>query len=155
MKSVNIIIPAVLKKHRFLKSGLTSFNSDWYPVFHNKSLIESMGYKLHFFTVFNVPENTLSDIMVIDSNVRRNLVKKDNATVAEKKDIFVKYISQMRQRTESLILFDNSDSSTIQSYLLSHVDFYYKKQLFKDKSLYERDLFENRLFADYYNKKYI
>jgi len=154
MKNINIIIPEVSKKYRFFSSKLVFFNSDWYPVFHNKKFIEPMGYKIRFFTVFNFPGKKISDILIIDSNVRRSLVDKYNATVEEKKDIFVKYIKLMREKTKSLILFDNSDSSTIKFYLLPYVDFYYKKQLFKDESLYEKDLHEERLFSDYYYKKY-
>jgi hypothetical protein len=155
MKNLDIIIPSILKIPFLCRSKLKLLNTDWYPVFLNQTLFESMGYKIRFFTVFDMPKHKLSNIVIIDSRVRKNLVNKLDASVDEKKDIFTKYVNNVREMTKSIILFDTSDSSTIQYYLLPYVDLYYKKQLLKDDSLYENELFENRLFADYYNSKYI
>lgn len=154
MKNIDIIIPTIFKVPELIRSKLQLLNPDWYPVFLNKTRIESMGYKIRFFSIFDLPEHKLSDTVIIDIRVKKNLVNKNFATYDEKKDIIIKFLNHVKEMTKSLILFDNSDSSSILFYSLPYVDFYYKKQLLKDKSLYENELFGNKLFTDYYNKKY-
>lgn len=154
MKNIDIIIPAIFKTPSLIGSKLRLLNTDWYPVFLNQTRIESMGYKIRFFNIFDLPKHKLSDTVIIDIRVKKNLVNKSYVTQDEKKDIIIKFLNHVKEMTKSLILFDNSDSSSILFYRLPYVDFYYKKQLLKDKSLYENELFGNKLFTDYYNKKY-
>jgi hypothetical protein len=155
LKNIDIIIPAALKTPGLFFSRLKLLNTDWYPVFLNQKGIEELGYKIRFFNVFNLPpKEVLSDTIIIDSRVRRNLVGKSDATVQQKREIFAGFISKLKTGSRSIILFDTSDTCTIQFYLLPHVALYCKKQLFKDSSVYEYNLYDSRLFADYYDKKY-
>ena len=154
MKDIDIIIPAVFEAPPLIKSRFRLLNTDWYPVFLNKARIESMGYRIRFLDVFDLPGHKLSDTVIVDIRIKKNLIKKSSATYDEKKNIILKFLSDVKENTKSLILFDNLDSSSILFYVMPYVDFYYKKQLLKDKSLYGSALFGNRLFTDYYNKKY-
>jgi len=54
MKNLDIIIPSILKIPFLCRSKLKLLNTDWYPVFLNQTLFESMGYKIRFFTVFDI-----------------------------------------------------------------------------------------------------
>ena len=52
------------------------------------------------------------------------------------------------------MLFDNKDGVNIQYELLPYVDRYFKKQLFKNRSLYKKNYYGNRIYTDYYVKNY-
>ncbi len=154
MKNIDIIIPAIFKTLTLIESKFRLLNTDWYPVFLNKTRIEAMGYRIRFLNIFDLHKCKLSDTVIIDIRIKKNLVKKSNATQKEKENIIINFLSHIKKNTKSLILFDNLDSTSMLFYVLPYVDFYYKKQLLKDKSLYGKALFGNRLFTDYYNKKY-
>lgn len=154
LKKIDIVIPTIFKAPSLMESKFRLLNTDWYPVILNKTRIESMGYRIRFLNIFDLYKHKLSDVVIVDIRVKKNLVKKSNATQKEKKDIIIKFLTHIKENTKSLILFDNLDSTSILFYVMPYVDFYYKKQLFKDKSLYGNELFGNRLFIDYYNKKY-
>jgi hypothetical protein len=154
LKNIDIIIPAIFKTLTLIESKFRLLNTDWYPVFLNKTRIEAMGYRIRFLNIFDLHKCKLSDTVIIDIRIKKNLVKKSNATQKEKENIIINFLSHIKKNTKSLILFDNLDSTSMLFYVLPYVDFYYKKQLLKDKSLYGKALFGNRLFTDYYNKKY-
>lgn len=154
MKRVDIIIPKIFRAPSLIESKFRLLNTDWYPVFLCKNLIESMGYRLRFLSIFDLSVHRLSDNVIVDIRIKKDLIKKRDATQKEKESTITKFLSQIKNNVKSLIFFDNLDSTSILFYVLPYVDFYYKKQLLKDKSLYEKVLFGNRLFTDYYNKKY-
>jgi hypothetical protein len=153
LKNIDIIIPAFSKIPRPVGQRLKSLNTDWYPVFLNQFRIKSMGYKIRFLNIYELPKNKLSDSVIIDIRVKKDLMDKGTRP-EKKKDIILRFINRIKKMTESLILFDNLDSISILYYTLPYVDFYYKKQLLKDRSLYSKNLFGNRLFTDYYYKKH-
>tara|TARA_B100000989_G_scaffold276409_1_gene236653 strand:- start:138 stop:1289 length:1152 start_codon:yes stop_codon:yes gene_type:complete len=61
----------------------------------------------------------------------------------------------LAKKNKNLIWFDLTDSAgTTQFEVLPHVKKYVKGQLYKDKELYRKNLFRNRFFSDYYQKKF-
>ena len=84
MKNIDIIIPAVFEAPPLIKSRFRLLNTDWYPVFLNKARIESMGYRIRFLDVFDLPGHKLSDTVIVDIRVKKNLIKKSSATYDEK-----------------------------------------------------------------------
>tara|TARA_B100000989_G_scaffold283736_1_gene249882 strand:- start:2789 stop:3940 length:1152 start_codon:yes stop_codon:yes gene_type:complete len=61
----------------------------------------------------------------------------------------------LSKKNKNLIWFDLTDSAgTTQFEVLPHVKKYVKGQLYKNKELYRKNLFRNRYFSDYYQKKF-
>jgi hypothetical protein len=65
------------------------------------------------------------------------------------------WLSRLRDKYRVLVYFDENDSSDI-LYLdtLRYFDLYYKKQVFADRSLYLRQFYGNRIYAQYYADLY-
>lgn len=64
-------------------------------------------------------------------------------------------LEKLRFKYKSFFFFDDNDGS--ESHFLDFlpfVDIYYKKQVFRDRSLYLTDFYGNRIFANYYNKEF-
>lgn len=69
----------------------------------------------------------------------------------EQKELFV-YI---KRYCKKLVWLDPSDSTGTCSFqVMPYVELYLKKQLLKDFSIYQEPLYGQRIYSDYYNKKY-
>ncbi|MBS9523789.1 hypothetical protein KI659_07150 [Litoribacter alkaliphilus] len=67
----------------------------------------------------------------------------------------INLIKSLKAKYRRLAYFDDSDGSESSFLdLLPHVDLFYKKQLFKDKSLYMKDFYGRRIFSDYYHQNF-
>jgi len=61
---------------------------------------------------------------------------------------------KFRDRFDRVIYFDdNSSADGLNVFALPYVDVYFKKQIYKDLSLYTRDFYGKRYFSDYYHQK--
>ena len=88
------------------------------------------------------------DIILIDSKYHRDLW--DNYKNKIIKDLII-----LKQKTNKLIYFDTTDStSSIQIEVFDYINKYWKMQIFKDKNNYKKDFYGGRIFTDYlkYNK---
>lgn len=65
------------------------------------------------------------------------------------------WLSRLRDKYRVLIYFDDNDGTEI-LYLdtLKYFDLYYKKQLLRDKQLYTKTFYGNRIFSDYYRNRF-
>lgn len=64
-------------------------------------------------------------------------------------------LDELKRHCNCLIWLDTADSTgTCLFDVIPHVDRYLKKQMYVDKSLYSQDILGDRLYSDYYIKKY-
>ena len=60
------------------------------------------------------------------------------------------FVPEAREKASTLIWFDTSASTGTTSFqVLPYVDLYAKNQLLRDRSLYMRTWYDNRIFSDY------
>ena len=70
-------------------------------------------------------------------------------------DEIIKRIEELKNKIKAVLFFDISDSTGwIQSQVIPHVTAYYKSQLLKDKNQYLKNHYGNRIYTDYYHKKF-
>jgi hypothetical protein len=61
---------------------------------------------------------------------------------------------RLRDRYKRLVFLDDVDSADeINTVAIQYAHLYFKKQLYRDKSLYQRPMYGKRLFTDYYHEK--
>ncbi len=64
-------------------------------------------------------------------------------------------LAELRKRGARLLYFDNSDScGTTQFEVLEYFDRYLKKQLYRDRSLYTRDVYGLRSYCEFYHERF-
>lgn len=64
-------------------------------------------------------------------------------------------LRRLRVKYERIVWFDDSDGAgTMRAEVLPYVDWYVKKQLFRNKRLYLRELYGRQLFSDHYHHRY-
>ena len=69
--------------------------------------------------------------------------------------IFQKQSLKFKKKNPNIVWLDLTDSSgTTQFEVLPYVKKYVKKQFYKDKSLYKKNFFRGRYYADFYQKKF-
>lgn len=149
MEIIDIVVPynrSRIRKLPLFKSSLFDViaNSDWYPLFINRNNFYDYGFKFRFFTPKNLPFDHVSNCVIIDSRIKDGT----NIKWSDVKSLIRKYKKEGRK----VILFDSKDSPNLVMDLLPEVDYYMKKQLLKNRSLYEYGLIGGRLFTDYYSQ---
>lgn len=88
------------------------------------------------------------DIILIDSKYHRDLWLK-------KKEKIFEDFSYFRKRYNKIIYLDTADSTGwIEKEIFAHIDQYWKQQVLKNKMQYLKNMYDNRIYTDYYNKKY-
>jgi len=129
---------------------LTTYNSPnslgfVYPLAVNRPLFSKEGVRMEFFDsiVDNISD---CDIIFINSKFFRSW----HFTKAGE---LYGVLAGFKKKAHKVIWFDTADSTgTTQFNVMPFVDDYYKSQLLKDRSLYEKNFYGNRIFTDYYNK---
>ena len=99
-------------------------------------------------------ENLSSDILIILS---KPIIK----LVGEKQEIFqdtgpiVQFLKKARKFAGKLIWFDSTDGAGMPHFeVMPYIDLYFKGLMYRDKTLYKKELYGGRLFTDYYHKNY-
>lgn len=65
------------------------------------------------------------------------------------------FLNNLRNCCDCIVWMDTADSTgTTQFEMLPYVDYYLKKQILKDINLYQYHHYGQRIYLDYYNKKY-
>lgn len=135
-----------MKHVRFLsiRDRITDFA--WYPVRHNRRRLKDLGYCCSI-RYDNKPANLASDILVVNSKFFRRKWHDPEAIFA--------FLADARRYASRIIWFDDSDSTGVTHFeLLPLVDLYLKKQLLKERSLYEQQFYGDRLFTDFYHHRF-
>lgn len=130
-----------------LSSGFTTPNgcAFLYPIYKFSSYLKKNGIKIKIFKT--VSRSILDcDIICVDSKFYKRFWLSSKKTVFDDLERFSK---------RRLFFFDTTDSSSwIQTEVLPYVDYYCKSQIFKDLNLYKKPLYGNRIYSDYFNKKF-
>jgi len=168
MINVDIIIPSIISYQKYTKLqkfqkiqffqnlSLPQFLGNWFPVWYNlKTLKRKYNVKIRFLNYLSVKHKKLESIVIFDSRIINNLiVKYDSVRKTTRKEI-IPILKSIRKRAETLLFFDNADNpGYLHHDVLPYIDIYFKKQLFKDFSLYSKPLYKKRLFSDFYAKNY-
>ena len=117
-----------------------------YPLVLWKKILKKNN--LNFVLCYSLEKVKKSDFIILDSKYHRDLW--DNYKNKIIKDLII-----LKQKTNKLIYFDTTDStSSIQIEVFDYINKYWKMQIFKDKNNYKKDFYGGRIFTDYlkYNK---
>ncbi len=117
-----------------------------YPVRKNKKALRESGYDINI--CYKPDEQTItSDILCLSSVIIRKWWKEP--------DRVFEFIDYLKKFCNKFIYFDEFDSTSVTHFqLLPHVDLYLKKQLFKDKTLYTKSFYGDRIFTDFYHREF-
>lgn len=117
-----------------------------YPVRKNKRRLRKRGCDVR--TFINPEDKHLSsDILCLSSKYFTDWWH-------EPEKVF-EFIENAKKHCNKIVWLDDSDSSGVTHFeLLPHINLYLKKQLLKDKTLYTKALYGDRVFTDYYHKKF-
>jgi len=168
MINVDIIIPSIISYQKyqnlqrfqkiqlFQNLSLPSWMGNWFPVWYNlKNLKTKMSIKVRFINYLNLKHKKFAHIVGIDSRIINNLIVKYGSVRKAKEKELIPIINNLKKKNNYIIFFDNADSAGhIHHDILTIVDLYLKKQLFKDFTLYNKPLYRKRLFTDYYARNY-
>lgn len=115
----------------------------WFPVWYYKDNLKNRGIKIRFLDTFNLRHGKLSKIVGVSSGGVRYIENIESI------------LRNLKKKVDLLLFFDQMDSPRLPKItILKIVDRYFKKQLLKDSSLYQENLYKNRLHFDYYARNY-
>ena len=124
-------------------------NKYWYPIFLNQAYLKDIGLKFKFFTGIT---KSLTDCDILFLSSRFFHLESKNKS---EKDALLEQIEHLKENVDRLFWFDVRDSTgNTQFEVLPYVTKYLKKQLLKDKELYKKKFYGNRLFTDFYHHRY-
>ncbi len=132
------------------------WNSYWFPVLFYLKDLKKIGVKIRFLNFFELKFRHLAKIVGIDCRFFfKNIDYGNFGDINSNGKIPLNFLEKLRDNIDTLLWFDTSDSSgTTQFEVLPYVDRYYKRQLLKDRILYSRQFYEDRIFADFYTNLY-
>lgn len=65
------------------------------------------------------------------------------------------FLDRLKNAYRTVVYFDDNDSAEIAyGSFFDTFDLYIKKQVFRDRSMYAREFYGNRIFADFYHRQY-
>ena len=139
-------------KIHVLSSGYKSANSQSLlnPLLINRKWLLDSGLKLEFFS--EISESIYDcDCLVIDSKFFKPLC-------ADQAEVAIDAIGGLANNIAAVFWFHTGDSAgSLGSYaasVLPLVKKFYKSQVYSDKSLYQKPLYGNRLYTDFYNRQF-
>jgi len=116
-----------------------------YPLLVNRRFFSECGIIFEFHGSIT-PKTHDCDVIFINSKFFRTW------HIEREKDLYDTLLD-FKKTVQKIIWFDTTDSTgTTQFNVMPFVDGYYKSQVLKDRSLYEKDFYGNRIFTDYYKR---
>ncbi len=117
------------------------------PIIWNRRLLRDNGIHLK---LFFEPIEGITDCDVLAING-----KYWSGPWRERKSEALDWLGEIRGKVDRLLFFDRSSTAGhVLTDLLPIVDGYLKNMLFRDRLLYQQELYGTRLFTDYYHRKY-
>jgi hypothetical protein len=117
------------------------------PLLANRRLFRASGIRFHIYEQ-PTPELTDCDVLMINSAYWR-------APWVHRRSQALDLIANLAERVPETLFFDRSStSSTVNSDILPLVKRYYKTNLLRDRSQYQKALYGQRQFTDYYHHQY-
>ena len=123
------------------------------PLRHNRDRLRESGYAIKVF--HKSSDECLScNVLCLISKPTFRLVK-EREPVCNESGPIVRFLRRARRSADRIIWMDNSDSTGVTHFeLLPYVDRYLKKQLFRDRSLYQKEFYGGRIFSDFYHRRF-
>lgn len=130
--------------------GFTSPNGRafLFPLIVNRSHLKEQGIAVN---IVNNVQNNISDcdVLCIDSKAYKN------AWSEKEFDQTLESIKKLSEQGMPILWFDQGDSTGfVQAQVLPYVTKYLKAQVLKDRKQYLTSFYADRIYADYYHKKY-
>lgn len=123
------------------------------PVRINKTKFLELGYDVKIFYKYTDDVLSCDVLALLSKTILRSMQEK--SAVCIESGPTVTFLKKARQYANKIIWFDTSDSTSVTHFeLLPFVDLYLKKQIFKDKNMYQKEFYGGRIFSDFYNKKF-
>jgi|GEM_PF-413237 len=142
MKKINIFAS---------KDAITTYTLA--PIRLNKERLYERGYRVNIFYKMK-PGLVDCDVLCLVSKPT-HLALGDRGPIYQDDGEIIKFLIEARKTAGRIIWMDDSDSTSVTHFeLLPYIDFYLKKQIFKDKSLYKIPYYGGRIFSDYYHNKF-
>lgn len=119
-----------------------------FPLIVHERRLGSMGLRLGYFNAIG-DGLTDCDVLIIDSKffAPKWAAERFNRTLDE--------VAELAARSPVTVFFDQSDSTGwLQAQVLPYVTAYRKAQLLRDRRAYLQPHYGNRIYADYYHRKY-
>ena len=121
-----------------------------YPLFSSQKRLIDSGINLNFY--YSIVDQIFDcDVLLIDSKFFKGYWHDRTQDALE-------IIGQLSEKIDILFWFHTGDSAgALGSYvndLMPFVDGFFKSQIYKDKTLYQRKLYGNRLFTDFYHNEF-
>jgi len=114
-----------------------------YPLLVNRRIFRQRGVEFSFFDRLH-KRLSCCDVLFLNSKFFRRWH-------TERERRLYDVLAELKKCVQRLVWFDTTDSSgTTQFNVMPYVDVYCKSQLLKDRSLYGRRYYGNRIFTDYY-----
>lgn len=139
-----------MHKINILTKGFVSPNACafLFPIIINKKRLIDLGISFSIF--YDISDKIYDcDLLILDSKYFSKLWY----TYGD--DEIIIRIAKLKNKIKAVLFFDTSDSTGwIQSQVIPYVTAYYKSQLLKDKNKYLENHYGNRIYTDYYHKKF-
>jgi len=117
------------------------------PLLANRRLFADAGIRFQLFQQ-PTPQLTDCDVLILNSAFWQG-------PWIERRSEALDFIGDLADRVPEILFFDRSStSSTVNGDVLPLVKRYYKTNLLRDRSLYQKPLYGMRQFTDYYHNKY-
>lgn len=118
-----------------------------FPLHVHRRRLAEIGVRFRCFTRHST-EVTDCDALIVDSRFYSHRWAHDESAALEE-------LAAFAERVSAVLYFDISDSTGwLQTQVLPFVSRYYKAQLLKDRESYGRPFYGNRIYADYYHRKF-
>ena len=107
------------------------------PIRANKKRLLALGYEIKIFYDPSPKLLSCNILALISKTVLRSMQEK--SAVCPEDGPTISFLKKARQRVDKIIWFDTADSTSVTHFeLLPFIDLYLKKQIFQDKSLYQK-----------------
>lgn len=137
----------MIKVH-ILTAGFVSPNGRafLFPLLMNRAVLLN-NYKIQIVLFTSVTDAIFEcDVLLIESKYYQKYWQTDT-------DWVLSQIQKFKDKINKILYFNINDSSSWDhARVLPYVDGYYANQLLKDRSLYLKPLYGNRIFTDYYHR---
>jgi len=125
-----------------------AFLDGLFPLFVYRDEIARRGIRIRYLAPDRIPSRPAGSALCLNSRAFRYV----HGRLASE---HLALLEALRRRYAFILWFDNRDSAgNTQFEVLPFVDRYCKKQLFRDRQLYRRHLYQNRAFTDYIHREY-
>lgn len=127
------------------------------PIRYSKKTLHEKGYKIKIFYDLRKQYLCCNILCLLSKPLlyALNMMRTDTCPVYKEPNPVISFLKNARKYTDKIIWMDDSDSTGVTHFeLLPYVDLYLKKQLFKDRKLYQKRFYGGRIWSDFYHREF-